>query len=76
VGGSFHRSFVPDYYLDGDVLRESSVSRGPGIWLDQVSAISDPWREASDFGMEFDYPEQGVGKPLRHLIEKDSDVNN
>ena len=37
--------------------------------LDQVSAISDPWREASAYGMEFDYPEHGVGRPRRVLIQ-------
>ncbi len=63
-----------DYYLDGDVLVKAQLAVVREFGLDQVSAISDPWREASDFGMEFEYPEQGVGRPLRHLIQTDSDV--
>ncbi|NTU51715.1 MAG: uroporphyrinogen decarboxylase, partial [Candidatus Aminicenantes bacterium] len=35
---------------------------------------SDPWREASDFGMAFDYPEEGVGRPRGYLINSDADI--
>ncbi len=58
-----------DYYLDGDVLVESQLAVARAFHLDQVSAISDPWREASAYGMEFDYPEHGVGKPHGPLIQ-------
>ncbi len=64
-----------DYYLDGDVLAESQLAIARAFNLDQVSAISDPWREASAYGMEFDYPEQGVGRPRRVLIQSPQDVS-
>ncbi len=64
-----------DYYLDGDVLAESQMAVTKAFHLDQVSAISDPWREASAYGMEFDYPENGVGRPRRVLIESPRDVS-
>ena len=64
-----------DYYLDGDVLVESQLAVARAFNLDQVSAISDPWREASAYGMEFDYPEQGVGRPRRVLIQSPGDVS-
>lgn len=63
-----------DYYLDGDVLVESQLAVTRAFHLDQVSAISDPWREASAYGMEFDYPEHGVGKPHAPLIRSAEDV--
>lgn len=63
-----------DYYLDGDVLVNSQLAVVKEFNLDQISAISDPWREASDFGMEFEYPEQGVGKPFRYLIDTLKDI--
>ena len=63
-----------DYYLDGDVLVESQLAVARAFHLDQVSAISDPWREASAYGMEFDYPEHGVGKPRALLIRSADDV--
>lgn len=63
-----------DYYLDGDVLVNAQLAVVKEFNLDQISAISDPWREASDFGMEFEYPEQGVGKPFRYLIHTLEDI--
>lgn len=62
-----------DYYLDGDVLAESQLAVMKAFNLDQVSAISDPWREASAYGMEFDYPEHGVGRPRSVLIRSPQD---
>ena len=63
-----------DYYLDGDVLVEAQLAAARLLGTDQVSVISDPWREASGFGMEFDYPEQGVGIPRGHLLDSPADV--
>jgi MtaA/CmuA family methyltransferase len=63
-----------DYYLDGDVLVESQLAVVRAFNLDQVSAISDPWREASAYGMEFDYPEHGVGRPRELLIRRPEDI--
>jgi len=63
-----------DYYLDGDVLAEAQLAVVRTFNLDQISAISDPWREASAYGMEFDYPEHGVGKPKDVLIKTPDDI--
>ena len=52
-----------DFYLDGGVLAEAQIAVTRRFDVDQVSAISDPWREAEGYGMEFDYPEEGVGVP-------------
>jgi MtaA/CmuA family methyltransferase len=62
-----------DYYLDGDVLVESQLAVTEAFKLDQISAISDPWRESSAYGMEFDYPENGVGKPKQPLLQGPQD---
>ena len=64
-----------DYYLDGDVLAETQLAVAEAFHLDQVSAISDPWREASAYGMEFDYPAQGVGRPRRVLIQSPEEIS-
>lgn len=63
-----------DYYLDGDILAESQSAVTQAFGLDQISAISDPWREASAYGMEFEYPPDGVGKPKASLIQSPDDV--
>jgi MtaA/CmuA family methyltransferase len=62
-----------DYYLDSNVLVEAQLAVTRAFNLDQISAISDPWREASAYGMEFDYPQEGVGKPKATLLNTDDD---
>lgn len=63
-----------DYYMDGNVLIQAQLAVVRAFNIDQISAISDPWREASAYGLTFDYPEQGVGKPKELLIKEPEDV--
>ncbi|HEX42553.1 MAG TPA: uroporphyrinogen decarboxylase [Phycisphaerales bacterium] len=64
-----------DYYLDGDVLVEAQLAVTKAFNVDQISAISDPWREASAYGMAFDYPPDGVGKPKALLLQSKDDAS-
>jgi MtaA/CmuA family methyltransferase len=64
-----------DYYLDGDVLVEAQLSVTRAFNLDQASAISDPWREASAYGMDFEYPPEGIGRPKEVLIKTLDDIS-
>lgn len=64
-----------DFYLDGDVLAEAQLAVTRAFNLDQISAISDPWREASAYGVEFDYPADGIGKPRDTLIKTYDDLS-
>ena len=64
-----------DYYLNGDVLVEAQLAVTREFNLDQISAISDPWREASAYGVEFDYPPDGIGKPRDTLIKTHDDIS-
>lgn len=64
-----------DYYLNGDVLIEAQLVVTRAFNLDQISAISDPWREASAYGVEFDYPPDGIGKPKDTLIKTHGDIS-
>jgi MtaA/CmuA family methyltransferase len=63
-----------DFYLNGDVFVESQLAVTRAFNIDQISAISDPWREASAYGLQFDYPEQGVGKPKGLLLNTPEDI--
>lgn len=58
------------YYLDHRVLVEANLAVLEAFSLDLVQAISDPYREASDLGLQVEWPEDGV--PLRRglLIEE------
>jgi MtaA/CmuA family methyltransferase len=64
-----------DYYLDGDVLVKAQLAVTEAFNLDQTSAISDPWREASAYGMEFEYPPDGVGRPKEVLIKTRDEIS-
>ncbi|HUT44826.1 MAG TPA: uroporphyrinogen decarboxylase family protein, partial [Sedimentisphaerales bacterium] len=64
-----------DYYLDGDILAEAQLAVTRAFNLDQISAISDPWREASAYGMEFEYPPEGVGRPKEIFIKTRSEIS-
>ncbi len=64
-----------DYYLDAAVLAKAQLAVTRDFNIDQASAISDPWREASAYGMEFEYPEDGVGKPKELLIGSAEDIS-
>ena len=63
-----------DYYLDAKSLVKSQLGVVRAFNLDQISAISDPWREASAYGMQLDYPIDGVGKPSGWILKGPSDV--
>jgi MtaA/CmuA family methyltransferase len=64
-----------DYYLDGDVLVKAQLAVTRAFNLDQISAISDPWREASAYGMQFDYPPEGVGRPKEAFIKTRNEIS-
>ncbi|MHC4646035.1 MAG: uroporphyrinogen decarboxylase family protein [Planctomycetota bacterium] len=64
-----------DYYLDGNVLVEAQLAVTRAFNLDQISAISDPWREASAYGVEFEYPPDGIGKPKDTIIKTCDDLS-
>ena len=65
-----------DYYLDGDILVEAQLAVTRAFNLDQISAISDPWREASAYGMEFEYPPEGVGRPKEAFIKTRDEISH
>jgi MtaA/CmuA family methyltransferase len=62
------------YYLDHRVLVEANLAVLDAFSLDVVQAISDPYREASDLGLEVDWPEDGL--PIRRaaLLEAPEDL--
>lgn len=51
------------YYLDYRVLCEANLAVQQAFDLDIVQAISDPYREAADFGSDIEFPHDGL--PLR-----------
>jgi MtaA/CmuA family methyltransferase len=54
------------YYLDHRVLVEANLAVLDAFDLDIVQTISDPYREASDLGLDVEWPEDSL--PLRRAI--------
>ena len=55
-----------DYYLDHRALVEANLAVLEAFDLDVVQAISDPYREACDLGLDVEWPDDGL--PLRRAI--------
>jgi len=51
---------LADYYLDHNVLCEANYAVVNQFGVDLVQAISDPYREAHDFGAQIDFPPDGL----------------
>jgi uroporphyrinogen-III decarboxylase len=54
---------LSSYYLDHRILVEANLTVREKFELDIVQVISDPYREAADYGLEVEFPEDGL--PLR-----------
>ena len=62
------------YYLNHKVLVEANLAVQEAFSLDIVQTISDPYREAVDFGLRVTFPEDGL--PLRQtpLLKEPTDL--
>lgn len=62
------------YYLDHRVLCHANLAVREAFDLDIVQAISDPYREAADFGLEVEFPEDGLPLNITPLLSGPSDL--
>ena len=69
--GASYREYVTDYRK----LAEGNLVCAEKYGLDSVSVISDPMREASAFGIEVVFPENGVPYAEKSLIGDDFDLS-
>lgn len=63
--GSYYGAFASDYR----VLVEANLKCIEAFGFDQVSAISDPYRETQGFGAEIKYPRDEVPRCVAHPLE-------
>jgi MtaA/CmuA family methyltransferase len=56
------------YYLDHRVLVAANLAVLEDFSLDLVQAISDPYREAADFGLPIEFPDDGLPIARRPLL--------
>lgn len=69
--GSNYAKFASDYR----VLVEANLRCAEYFGFDQVSAISDPYRETQGFGAEIEYVEDGVPRCIEPPLANDADVS-
>jgi MtaA/CmuA family methyltransferase len=62
------------YYLDYRVLCEANLAVQQDFSLDIVQAISDPYREAVDFGLEVEFPEDNLPMRRAPLLAEPADL--
>jgi MtaA/CmuA family methyltransferase len=63
------------YYLDHRVLVDANLAVLNDFHLDIVQAISDPYREAADFGLDVEFPDDGLPINRQPLIVDPADVS-
>jgi MtaA/CmuA family methyltransferase len=68
--GSDYAAFASDYR----VLVESNIRCAKAFGIDQLSCISDPYRETQGFGSEIEYVTDGVPRST-HPLESDRDMS-
>ncbi len=65
---------LSQYYLDYRVLVEANLAAASDFHLDILQAISDPYREASDFGLEVDFPADNLPMNRTPLLGAPEDI--
>ncbi len=63
------------YYQDHRVLGEANLAMLEAFELDIVQAISDPYREAADLGLEVVFPEDDLPLATRPLLADPEDLD-
>jgi MtaA/CmuA family methyltransferase len=62
------------YYLDYRILVEANLAAREAFNLDILQAISDPYREAADFGLEVEFPADSLPVNRRPLLQEPEDL--
>ena len=65
---------LSNFYLDHRVLVDANLSVLEAFDLDIVQAISDPYREAADFGLEVEFPTDNLPVNRKPLLAAPEDI--
>jgi MtaA/CmuA family methyltransferase len=65
---------LSDYYLDHRALVQANLAVQESFSVDVLQAISDPYREGCDFGLEVEFPQDGLPLRRRPLLSEHSDL--
>ena len=62
------------YYLDHRVLVAANLAAAADFHVDILQAISDPYREAADFGLAVEFPDDGLPLSRQPLLPELADL--
>ncbi len=68
LGAHYIGAKLSDYLLDHRVMVASNLAMAHDFDIDILQTLTDPFRESYDFGLEVEFPEDGLPKRLRPLL--------
>jgi uroporphyrinogen-III decarboxylase len=73
-GAHYVGATLSQYLLDHRYVVQSNLAMLNDFDLDILQAITDPYREAVDLGLEVEFPEDGLPKRIRPLLAPGDDI--
>ncbi len=74
MGPKYINKSFSDFYLDYRVLVEANLKLCHDFELDILGTISDPYREAYDFGAKIEFPQDSIPICKEYLIQSPEDM--
>ncbi len=74
LGAHYIGAKLSDYLLDHRVMVASNLAMAHDFDIDILQTLTDPFRESYDFGLEIEFPEDGLPKRLRPLLAPGEDL--
>jgi uroporphyrinogen-III decarboxylase len=73
-GAHYVGATLSQYLLDHRYMVQSNLAMVNDFDLDILQVITDPFRESVDFGLEVEFPEDGLPKRIRPLLSPGDDI--
>ncbi len=73
-GAHYVGATLSQYLLDHRYMVKSNLAMVSDFDIDILQTLTDPFRESVDFGLEVEFPEDGLPKRLRPLLAPGDDI--
>jgi len=74
LGAHYIGATLSQYLLDYHYMVKSNLAMANDFDIDILQTLTDPFRESADFGLEVEFPDDGLPKRLRPLIAPGDDL--
>jgi MtaA/CmuA family methyltransferase len=75
-GAHYVGATLSQYLLDHHYMVKSNLAMVSDFDIDILQTLTDPFRESVDFGLEVEFPEDGLPKRIRPLLAPGDDLKN